>query len=90
MSDIAYQISLVDGVASVVPPEDDNENKLPVLITNKYKKSEGYSGNLYDISDATVDGIIYPSLDPAIFEIKYPNVDIEGRVVGTNIGTTTY
>ena len=40
--------------------------------------------------DATIDGIIYPSLDPSIFEVKFPNVDIEGRAVGNNIGTTTY
>ena len=25
--------------------------------------------------------VIYPSLDPSIFEIKYPNQDIKGRVV---------
>ena len=90
LSDIAYQLSLVEGVASVIPPADDNPNKLPVLITNKFKKSEGYSGNLYDIEDATVDGIVYPSLDPAVFEVKYPNADIQGRVVGTNVGMTTY
>ena len=40
--------------------------------------------------NATIDGIIYPSLDPSIFEVKFPNVDIEGRAVGNNIGTTTY
>ena len=90
LSDIAYQLSLVEGVASVIPPADDNPNKLPVLITNKFKKSEGYSGNLYDIEDATVDGIVYTSLDPAVFEVKYPNADIQGRVVGTNVGMTTY
>ena len=26
-------------------------------------------------------GIVYPSLDPCIFEIKYPNKDIKGRVI---------
>jgi hypothetical protein len=26
--------------------------------------------------------LIYPSLDPSIFEIKYPDTDIKGRVVG--------
>jgi len=24
---------------------------------------------------------LYPSLDPSIFEIKYPNADIKGKVV---------
>jgi hypothetical protein len=31
---------------------------------------------------ASRDGIIYPSLDPSIFELKFPNSDIEGKVVG--------
>ena len=57
---------------------------LPIIITNKYKTANGYSGNLYDIDTATKNGIIYPSLDPSIFELKYPGIDIEGRVVGDN------
>jgi len=81
-SDIAYKISLVDGVASVVPPINDNPQKQLVLIENKYKYSEGYSGYVYDLQSATKDGVIYPSLDPSIFEVKFPNSDIEGRVVG--------
>ncbi len=30
---------------------------------------------------ATIKGIVYPSLDPSIFEIRYPNNDIQGKVV---------
>jgi hypothetical protein len=41
----------------------------------------GYSGNVYDLESATRNGVIYPSLDPSIFEIKFPNQDIRGRVV---------
>jgi len=41
----------------------------------------GYSDFAYDISGATKNGVIYPSLDPMIFEVKYPNADIQGRVV---------
>ena len=41
-SDIAYKISLVDGVASVVPPVEDNPQKQLVLIENKWRFSEGY------------------------------------------------
>ena len=33
------------------------------------------------MTSATKDGIVYPSLDPSIFELKRPNADIEGRVV---------
>ena len=82
MSDIAYKISLVEGVGSVVPPEDDNPQKQLVVIENLYKSSNGYSGHVYDLQAATKDGIIYPSLDPSIFELKFPDTDIEGRVVG--------
>jgi hypothetical protein len=28
---------------------------------------------------ATKDKIVYPSLDPCVFEIKFPNSDIKGR-----------
>lgn len=83
---MAYQISLVNGVSAVVPPEEDNPNGHSVLITNKFKVSGGYSGNAYDIASATKDGVVYPSLDPSCFELKYPNVDIEGRVVGNSSG----
>ena len=82
LSDISYKISLVDGVQSVVPPEDDNPSKQMVVIENRYRTSSGYSGNVYDINSATKDGIVYPSLDPCIFELKYPNSDIQGRVIG--------
>ena len=87
LSDLAYQISLTDGVSAVVPPEDNNPNGLPVLIGNKFQESEGYSGNVYDIVSATKDGIVYPSLDPSCFELKFPNADIEGRVVGDSAGS---
>ena len=82
LSDIAYVISLVDGVASVVPPEDDNPQKQMVVIENKYKVEDGYSGHVYYLQSATKDGVIYSSLDPSIFELKFHNIDIEGRVVG--------
>ena len=82
LSDIAYVIGLVEGVVTVVPPQDNNPNKNIVVIENKHKVAEGYSGNIYDTDAATRDGIVYTSLDPSIFEVKYPNIDIEGRVVG--------
>lgn len=50
-------------------------------IKNLNNELLGYSNILYDIEEATKNGVIYPSLDPAIFEIRYPNVDIKGRVV---------
>ena len=82
VSDIAYQISLESGVASVVPPIEDNPQKQMVVVENLFDGTAGYSTNVYDLDAATKDGVIYPSLDPCIFEIKYPDLDIEGRVVG--------
>ena len=82
LSDLAYQISLVDGVVSLVPPEVNNPNKELILIENKFETGQGYSGNIYDLRTASQEGVIYPSLDPSIFELKFPNSDIEGKVVG--------
>lgn len=39
-----------------------------------------YSTFNYDIAGATKNNIVYPSLDPMIFEVKYLNSDIKGRV----------
>ena len=52
-----------------------------VIITNKAGVSEGYSQYGYDVAGATQSGVIYPSIDPSIFEVKYLNRDISGRVV---------
>lgn len=52
-----------------------------ITISNIAGTSSGYSPYSYDISAATLNGIIYPSLDPSIFEVKYPDTDIQGRVV---------
>tara|TARA_B100000085_G_scaffold241075_1_gene231754 strand:+ start:2654 stop:4462 length:1809 start_codon:yes stop_codon:yes gene_type:complete len=40
-----------------------------------------YSQYEYDVKGATRDNIVYPSYDPSIFEVKYPNTDIEGRII---------
>ena len=52
-----------------------------IIITNKAGTSSGYSQYGYDISSATQNRVIYPSLAPSIFEVKYTNSDIKGRVV---------
>lgn len=69
-SDIFSKLLAVKGVQTVVG----------VKIKNLNDDTLGYSGVAYDIDQATRNGIVYPSLDPAIFEIKYPNNDIKGRV----------
>ena len=52
-----------------------------ITISNKAGTTTGYSQYAYDILGATQNQVIYPSLDPSIFELKYPNQDIKGRVV---------
>ena len=52
-----------------------------INIINKTDSNLGYSNYAYDISAATANNVIYPSLDPMIFELKYPNTDIQGKVV---------
>ena len=52
-----------------------------VIISNKRGSSSGYSKYAYDINGATLNGTVFPSLDPSIFEVKFPNQDIKGKVV---------
>jgi hypothetical protein len=51
-----------------------------IEIYNKSGVSDGYSKYGYSIPSATVNNVIYPSLDPSIFECRYLNEDIKGRV----------
>ena len=67
LSEIELTIANVEGVSSVPKLE----------ITNKCKGQ--YSPNSYNITAATKDKIVYPSLDPCVFEVKFPNSDIKGR-----------
>jgi hypothetical protein len=71
LSEIYSLLDQVDGVQSV--PK--------INITNKAGTSLGYSRYAYDIPGATIKNIIYPSLDPSIFEVKNLATDIQGRVV---------
>ena len=69
ISEIELLIAGVEGVQSVPKCE----------IVNKCLGS--YSSHSYNISDATKGKMVYPSLDPSIFEVKFPNKDIKGRVI---------
>jgi hypothetical protein len=66
--------NLIGGVSGVQTVEK-------VELTNKNGIINGYSPYKYDFTGATKRGVIYPSLDPSIFELKNPNVDIKGRVI---------
>ena len=50
-----------------------------VMIQNKV--GGNYSQYAYDIDAATQSQVVYPSLDPSIFEVRYPDQDIKGKVV---------
>ena len=71
MKDISILLDKIKGVQTVKT----------VGIENKAGTATGYSAYSYDIVSATQNQVIYPSLDPSIFEVKYPNLDIKGKVV---------
>ena len=39
-----------------------------------------YSEYAYDIKGATRHNVVYPSYDPMVFEVKFPDADIKGRI----------
>jgi hypothetical protein len=67
ISEIELLLANVDGVASV-------------SFVDVYNKCGGnYAPNSYDMKAATKNKIIYPSLDPSVFELKFPAADIKGK-----------
>jgi len=70
MNDLRLVIGSVEGVQTISD----------VIVTNKYRFKDGrdYFEYRYPIEEAIVDDVIYPSLDPCIFEIRYPETDIVG------------
>ena len=71
LKEISILLDKVEGVQTVTN----------VLIKNIAGISKGYSEYSYDLNFATNKGVIYPSVDPMVFELKYPESDIVGRVV---------
>ena len=69
ISNLISELDKVSGVQSVAK----------ITIYNKFDGS--YSNVVYDTLTAMKNNIIYPSLDPMIFEVKYLDTDIKGRVV---------
>ena len=67
ISDVYSTLSNVEGVQSIKKVEFKN-------ITG-----ENYSQYMYDI--IVKNNIIFPSLDPMIFELRFPDVDLKGRIV---------
>jgi len=69
ISELELIIAGVEGVASVPKVELSN------------KCLGAYSRHSYNLTEATRGKMVYPSLDPSIFEVKYPSKDIKGRVI---------
>ena len=72
ISDIVSTLLQTNGVQSVVKID---------IVNKQDNTGTTYSQYAYDIAGATKQDTIYPSLDPSIFEVRYPNTDIQGRVV---------
>lgn len=70
LNELTLELASVDGVRAVHRLE----------IVNKYSFVDGsdYNAYNYPIEEALVDNIIYPSADPCIFELRYPERDIVG------------
>lgn len=69
LGELELELANVDGVSTIPKLEIYN-------ICD-----ETHSLNEYDIKTATKNKIVYPSLDPSIFELKFPNTDIKGRAL---------
>ena len=70
ISEIELILANVEGVMSV-----------PSVKISNLCCVDAYSDNSYNIEQATKGKIVYPSLDPCVFEVKYPNKDIKGRAI---------
>tara|TARA_R110002074_G_scaffold119673_1_gene252976 strand:+ start:442 stop:2307 length:1866 start_codon:yes stop_codon:yes gene_type:complete len=73
MRDLNVLLDKIEGVQTV----------RTITISNKNTNNSGanYSQYAYDTQGATLNGVLYPSIDPMIFEVKFPNSDITGRIV---------
>jgi len=71
LSQLNFEIMKIEGVQSVTD----------IKIKNLTIDDGNYSPVAYNISIATQNNIVYPSKDPSVFEVKFPNLDIKGLVV---------
>ena len=52
-----------------------------IIFSNKTVNDGSYSSYAYDVEGATINDVLYPSIDPMIFEVKFSNSDIKGKIV---------
>lgn len=70
-SNLTSMLDQVEGVQSISS----------VKFKNEIDTNQGYSGNVYPIDNAIRGGILYPSVDFSIFEIKYKKRDLRVRTL---------
>tara|TARA_A100001201_G_scaffold93098_1_gene81069 strand:- start:9687 stop:11567 length:1881 start_codon:yes stop_codon:yes gene_type:complete len=68
LTDIYLCLANIEGVQSVTD----------VKVKNIFNGD--YSEHRYNLDEAEYQNVIYPSLDPSVFEIKFPGRDINGKV----------
>jgi hypothetical protein len=76
IDDLLLTIARIEGVQSVTT----------IDIVNKYQQRDGrdYAPYTYDVSTTggnRSNNIVYPSVDPCIFELRYPENDIVGTAL---------
>jgi len=71
INQLELELVKVEGVQSVAE----------VKFKNLTQNDGDYSPHEYNLNEATYNKIIYPSLDPSVFEVKYPDNDIRGAVI---------
>ena len=71
ISQLQLEIANTEGVQSVVE----------IKFRNLTNNDGNYSPHEYNLEQATMNNIIYPSLDPAVFEVKFPDNDIKGACI---------
>ncbi len=71
LSQLSFEIMKNEGVQSVTE----------ISVKNLTIDDGDYSQIAYNIDIATQNNIVYPSKDPSIFEVKFPDKDIKGIVM---------
>tara|TARA_R110001592_G_scaffold128135_1_gene340184 strand:- start:646 stop:2538 length:1893 start_codon:yes stop_codon:yes gene_type:complete len=71
---------IISEIQSLIVGEEGVQSIVTLDVNNISGLSIGYSQYKYSFNNALRDGVIYPSMDPSIFELKYPNTDINGRI----------
>jgi hypothetical protein len=69
LSRLELEIAKIDGVQSVSY----------LKLKNLTSKDGDYSQYEYDIERATQNKIVYPSIDPCVFEVRFPTKDVVGK-----------